>query len=143
MPNCWKMRSHLGKFYGTDDDTDFTVTEIPPPPCSNTRIIEGFDSGGAGNTVFILLSTIAEQIGIDVDGLLTANERSLSGVNSLVSLSILRALRESTGLTVLRNSTLEKMSLDDLEKRWYHSQKHLLQMMLLQEHKPSLAPSPR
>ena len=80
------------------------------------RVIEEFDSGGTGNTVSILRSTIAEQKGVDVEGLLTANEISLSGVDSLVSLSILRALRESKGLTVLRHSALENMSLDDLEE---------------------------
>ena len=92
MPDCWKMRSHLGKFYGGDYDTDSTVTDIPPSSGSETRIDRGFDPVVADNTVSILRSTIAERICIGVEELLAAANISLSGGNSLMSFSILRAL---------------------------------------------------
>lgn len=68
---------------------------------------------------------------------------SLSRVASLMSLSILRHLRERTGLTVLRDSTSENISLENLVKALVPHQKRLLQKMILQNHKPSPAPQPK
>ena len=56
-----------------------------------------------------------------------------------MSLTILRVLQERTAPTVLRSFISENISLEDLENALVPLQKRLLQKMLLQRHKPSLA----
>ena len=57
---------------------------------------------------------------------------SLSGVDSLMSLSILRVLQERMAPTILRDFISENMSLEDLEIALVPLPKRLLQKMLLQ-----------
>ena len=116
-PTVGDLRSHLQKSNGGDDDTDSTTSETPLSSGVETpESIEGSEPVVAGDTTSILRSTVAEQIGIEVEELLAADDLSAFGIDSLMSLSILGALREKTGLTVPRDAISENMSLEDLEK---------------------------
>ncbi len=104
-PTFGNLRSHLQTLNGGDDDTDSIVTDTPLSPSVETpESIEESEPVVAGGTLSIPRSTIAEQIGIEVEELLAADDLSAFGLDSLMDLSILGALRKKTGLAIPRDS---------------------------------------
>ena len=109
-PTVRHLRAHLQVLDGSDDDSS-KIAETPPSSGAETP-----EPVVANDTISIVRSAIAELIGIEVEELLAANDLSSFGVDSLMSLSILGALREKIGLTIRRDVISENMSLGDLEK---------------------------
>ena len=110
------LRSYVQTLGGNDDDASSIAETSASSGAETPETIEDSEPAVGGDTISILRSTIAEQIGIEVEELLAADDLSAFGVDSLMSLSILGALREKTGLTIPRDANSENMSLGDLER---------------------------
>lgn len=110
------LRRHF-QIAGNDDDDYSSIDDTPPS--SNVGTPESLEDPVptvVDDTISIIRSTVAEQIGIEVEELLAADDLTEFGVDSLMSLSILGALREKTGLTIPRDAISEDMSMSDFEK---------------------------
>lgn len=114
-PTVGYLRAHLQALDGSDDDSS-TIAGTPSSGAETPEPVDDPEPVVANDTISIVRSTIAEQIGIEVEELLATDDLSSFGVDSLMSLSILGALREKTGLTIHRDVISENTSLGDLEK---------------------------
>ena len=110
------LRRHF-QIAGNDDDVYSSIDDTPPSSKVETpQSLEDPEPAVVDETISIIRSTIAEQIGIEVEELLAADDFTEFGVDSLMSLSILGALREKTGLTIPRDAISEDVSMSSLEK---------------------------
>ena len=113
------LRRHF-QIARNDDDDYSSIDDIDDtPPFFEAETPESLEDPGPAvvdDTISIIRSTIAEQIGIEVEELLAADDFTEFGVDSLMSLSILGALREKTGLTIPRDAISEDVSMSDLER---------------------------
>ncbi|KAK4694497.1 hypothetical protein P7C71_g3101, partial [Lecanoromycetidae sp. Uapishka_2] len=116
FPTVGALRRHFQIANGSDDGCSSTDETPNSTDVETPESLEDPEPAIADDTISIIRSTIAEQIGIEVEELLAANDFTEFGVDSLMSLSILGALREKTGLTIPRDAISEDMSMSNLEK---------------------------
>lgn len=116
-PTVGDLRRHLMLSDENDDDSTIDAETPPSSGAQTPEAVAAPEPVVADNTISILRSTIAEQIGVEVEELLAADDLSEFGVDSLMSLSILGALREKTGFKISRDAISENMSLLELEKK--------------------------
>jgi len=97
----------------SQDASSESSLETPPKSGQDTPLLE-LNQGATSATadmIETLHTTLAEQIGVDVDELLSTDDLSALGVDSLMSLSIVAALREKLGITVPSDMLSENTSL--------------------------------
>ena len=100
----------------SDDDSDLGSSTPPtsgnttPEPVDESKPVELDDTIGRVRAI------IAELIGIDVDELVETDDLASLGVDSLMNLSILGAIREQVGLTVPADAISGNPSLKALEE---------------------------
>ena len=102
------------------DDTYGDLSTINTTPASSgtmsPKLAIGTQALARKATVSMLRTAIAEEIGVEVEELLTNEDLSTLGVDSLMSLSILGALREKVGLSVPPEVIEGHFSLAGIEK---------------------------
>lgn len=94
-----------------------TSPSTPPSSGQQSPRVD-FDPVAADKTadmIEILHTTLAEQIGVDVDELLSVDDLSTLGVDSLMSLSIVAALREKLGIDIPSDMLAENSSLKGIK----------------------------
>jgi iterative type I PKS product template protein len=133
LPTIADLKSHLRKFetvtespatsgmstpemmvsdHSESDFSDFSETETPmDEPLSKDL---GKTRGDA-DLVHIIRSTIAEEMGVDLDEITGNTDLATMGMDSLMSLSILGALREKTGLNMQSDLLVNNTSIDQIE----------------------------
>ncbi|KAK4122476.1 ketoacyl-synt-domain-containing protein [Parathielavia appendiculata] len=88
-----------------------------PPDDSDTQSAKDGGSDDASQELReAIRSTIASEMGVDVDEVLAAPDLANLGMDSLMSLSILGLLREKTGLTIPADLFVANPSLRDVER---------------------------
>ena len=105
-----QISNDTDEFFSTNDTTPVFSGAASPNLIIETQALIVDD------TVAILRSTIAEQIGVEVEELLATEDLSTLGVDSLMSLSILGALHEKAGLSVPSEAIEGNFSLSSIEK---------------------------
>lgn len=89
-----------------------SASNITTPPDES----EAGSLGGDGELQATIRSTIAAEMGVEVDEIVAAPDLANLGMDSLMSLSILGALREKTGLTIPSDLFVSNPSLKDVER---------------------------
>lgn len=121
----------------SQDASSESSLESPPKSGQDTPRLE-FNTVAAATTadmIETLHATLAEQIGVDVDELLSTDDLSALGVDSLMSLSIVAALREKLGITVPSDMLSENTSLKVIKEAL-----NLLPVPTLEPSAPGLEP---
>ncbi|KUJ15366.1 ketoacyl-synt-domain-containing protein [Mollisia scopiformis] len=133
LPTIADLKSHLRKFetvtespassgmstpemmvsdHSESDFSEFSDTETPmDEPLSK----ELGKTTGDSDIVHIIRSTIAEEMGVDLDEITDNTDLATMGMDSLMSLSILGALREKTGLAMQSDLLVNNTSIDQIE----------------------------
>ena len=111
------LRRQLQISDGADEDSSAaTATPATSPGEVTPEPIEKSEPIIVDDTLSILRETMAEQIGCDLEELQAADDLATLGVDSLMGLSILGALREKTGLAIPNDAISSNMSLAGIEK---------------------------
>lgn len=90
---------------------EFEVDELVEPTVKDLGKVSSADS----DLVHIIRSTIAEEMGVELQEISDNTDLSTMGMDSLMSLSILGALREKTGLTMNSDLLVNNTSIDMIE----------------------------
>jgi iterative type I PKS product template protein len=96
---------------GSDDSE--CESELPEP--EDPAVEDLGKSGADSDLVHIIRSTIAEEMGVELEEISDNTDLSSMGMDSLMSLSILGALREKTGLTMHSDLLVENTSIEMIE----------------------------
>ncbi|KAL9130124.1 MAG: hypothetical protein Q9217_001598 [Psora testacea] len=110
-----RYQGSQGSNESSDDDCN---TGASTPQTSRGRtpdLIDQSKTVDLGDTLSTVRSIIAQLIGVEVDELVETDDLASLGVDSLMSLSILGALREKVGLTLPPNSISGNTSLKAFE----------------------------
>ena len=111
------LRRQLKLSDGSDEDSgEATATPDTSSGEATPEPIEKSEPVIVDDTISILRSTMAEQIGVEIEELQAADDLATLGVDSLMGLSILGALREKTGLSIPNDAISSNMSLAGIEK---------------------------
>lgn len=111
------LKSLLGDTSSTSDMSSESSLETPPDSGLQTPalVAEPATIAANGDMIEALHATLAEQIGIDVEELVATDDLSALGVDSLMSLSIVAALREKMGISVPQDMLVENTSLKGIK----------------------------
>jgi iterative type I PKS product template protein len=93
-------------------DYSESESEFPEP---GYPVIQDLGETGDSDLVHIIRSTIAEEMGVELEEISDNTDLSTMGMDSLMSLSILGALREKTGLTMHSDLLVENTSIEMIE----------------------------
>jgi iterative type I PKS product template protein len=96
------------------DGSDYSESE-PELPDPEDSIVKDLGENGDSELVHIIRSTIAEEMGVDLEEISDNTDLATMGMDSLMSLSILGALREKTGLTMHSDLLVENTSIEMIE----------------------------
>ncbi|KAL9119419.1 MAG: hypothetical protein Q9187_004027 [Circinaria calcarea] len=100
-------------------ESDLIMSTALATPTSENRALMGLSMKpqvGEDLMRSVLRSTIAEQIGVEVEELLAAEDLSTLGVDSLLSLSIIDALRDRLEITIPQSAITGEFSMTGIEK---------------------------
>jgi iterative type I PKS product template protein len=112
-----------GSVVSSDDESpeiesDSNVTTPPDESDTHSHKDDGAEhpADAPDGLQEIIRSTIASEMGVDVDEIIAAPDLANLGMDSLMSLSILGLLREKTGLTISGDLFVANPSLKDVER---------------------------
>ncbi|MCJ1378214.1 hypothetical protein MMC17_001311 [Xylographa soralifera] len=97
--------------------TDLSLPALTPSRTStlpNSGTISPIDNRELSDTI---RTTIADEMGVDLDEVSTIVDLTSMGMDSLMSLSILAGLREKTGLSLPSNLLYDCLTIDDIERK--------------------------
>ncbi|KAH8811065.1 hypothetical protein F5884DRAFT_670201 [Xylogone sp. PMI_703] len=100
----------------SEDETQFSSDMIETPGCSSPTGITTPSVDENSEFSNILRTTIAAEMGIELEELLRVQDLSSLGMDSLMALSILGSLREQTGMELPGDAFLVNASLKELEE---------------------------
>ncbi|KAJ9620672.1 hypothetical protein H2204_012227 [Knufia peltigerae] len=111
------LKALLGDTGSATDTASESSLETPPESGIQTPypVAETLSSPADNDMIEALHMTLAEQIGIDVEELVATDDLSALGVDSLMSLSIVAALREKMGINVPQDMLAENTSLKGIK----------------------------
>ncbi|KAM0279236.1 hypothetical protein ACHAQH_004693 [Verticillium albo-atrum] len=111
------MTQDSGVSCGSDSESDLvssdSVVTTPPNESEEVSLKEG---DGRVDLQSIVRSTIASEMGVDVDEIIAAPDLAALGMDSLMSLSILGTLREQSGMDIPGDLFTLNPSLSQVEK---------------------------
>jgi len=93
---------------GSDDEDNFEF--VNPTPMDDTEMVSIQDP-----LVHTIRSIIAQEMGVDIEEISDNTDLSTMGMDSLMSLSILGALREQTGLKMHPDLLVDNTSIEKIE----------------------------
>jgi iterative type I PKS product template protein len=97
------------------DVSDYSECESELPEPEDPVVQDLGETGANSDLVHIIRSTIAEEMGVELEEISDNTDLSTMGMDSLMSLSILGALREKTGLTMHSDLLVENTSIEMIE----------------------------
>jgi thioesterase domain-containing protein/acyl carrier protein len=97
------------------DASDYSECESELPEPEDPVVQDLGETGADSDLVHIIRSTIAEEMGVELEEISDNTDLSTMGMDSLMSLSILGALREKTGLTMHSDLLVENTSIEMIE----------------------------
>ena len=100
----------------SSEEDDSSSSPVSTPPSSVAESPQPIDESAGDGTVIVMRETVAELIGVDVEELMAAEDITELGVDSLMSLSILGALREKLGIDIPSSLLQENPSMPAIEK---------------------------
>jgi iron transport multicopper oxidase len=127
-PTIGSLRQYFQMLKASESGSE--ASSIVATPISTNNAAVGHIMKPQGEAALIrsvLRSTIAEQIGIEVEELLAAEDLSSLGVDSLLSLSILGALRDRLEINIPPSAIIGGSSMSVLEKTLNLSPEALLE----------------
>jgi iterative type I PKS product template protein len=129
LPTIADLKSHLRQFETASDSPASSGMSTPDMVVSDTSDSEYSDyeepevqdlgksspPGRDSDLVHVIRSTIAEEMGVELEEISDNTDLSTMGMDSLMSLSILGALREKTSLTINSDLLVNNTSIDMIE----------------------------
>lgn len=97
------------------DTSDYSESESELPEPEDPVVQNLGETGADSDLIQIIRSTIAEEMGVELEEISDNTDLSTMGMDSLMSLSILGALREKTGLTMHSDLLVENTSIEMIE----------------------------
>lgn len=129
MPTVGQLKEYMAK-YETEDSPESSGISTPdmisshgsdceePFELVDTESESPVESASSDNEdiIQIIRETIAEEMGVDLEEITGNTDLATMGMDSLMSLSILGALRERTGLTLSSDLLVENTCIDKIER---------------------------
>jgi len=97
------------------DASDYSEYESDLPEPEDPLVQDLGKTGAESDLIQLIRSTIAEEMGVELEEISDNTDLSTMGMDSLMSLSILGALREKTGLTMHSDLLVENTSIEMIE----------------------------
>jgi iterative type I PKS product template protein len=116
-PTIGDLRRLLSSNTSTsDDESDFQIETPPESGVQTPEVVHEPTVGVKGDMLDILHTTIADEIGVRIEELLATDDLSALGVDSLMSLSIIAALRKKLNVDIPPNAIAESFSLQGIKE---------------------------
>ncbi|KAM0333327.1 hypothetical protein ACHAQA_001988 [Verticillium albo-atrum] len=111
------MTQDSGVSCGSESDSDLVSSDsVVTTPPNESEEMSLKDGDGRVDLQSIVRSTIATEMGVDVDEIIAAPDLAALGMDSLMSLSILGTLREQSGMDIPSDLFVANPSLSQVEK---------------------------
>ena len=97
-------------------EDDSSSSPVSTPPSSVAEMPQPINESAGDSTVILMRETVAELIGVEVEELMATEDIAELGVDSLMSLSILGALREKLDIDIPSSLLQDNTSMPAIEK---------------------------